>query len=725
MYPLGESLGAVWQLVIAGMSFCLYMEVILPVSRKRKQSNNASKIEHDARWYEDERHANQDRNQRLFDAPGWFYCDPDTFYHSLFPDGFLQKNGDDSDGKPNLIILEDTGKDIEQGTDSKGNQLVKRIMHRYTVHDGLKELEDLRRISVTQNTFMFLAPVSYYGKSRSSRNARYLHAIMIDLDYVGDRELTNLLHQMEHGVIPYANYLVSSGTGLHVVYKLDHPIPLMTRYVAGLQVLKRELTERVWNANTSACDPEKKQIQGIFQGFRMVGTATKLNGDIGNPKFKQPYVAECFSHDATPPATISYLLSFIPKLRNKADMAELDVLHELTQEVRKKTPIAEAKELWPEWYESHVVNGAPRGGWTYGRAAYDRVLSVIKDQVSVGHRYWCIFYLAVMANKCGVSFEELEDDAYGLLDRFDALSVEPDNRFIPQHVADALEAFESGSAAGKARRYTQAFCERKSAVKYGEKMGHGSNPPEKRLPKPLSLEKARMTRDLNQRAAGTHWWNENGAPTKAVQVWKAAAENPGLSVSALARVAGVSRPTVYKWLTPGWQDEYERLVNRENFKRPQYRPRRSIEEQSENLKREYADDRSGFVRIVLQHVASHPWEPSGQTAAFFGLSGADEVERIVRENNELLNKIKIGLDEERRTWNSETDDYFDALTAAGIAGRRDELRRAREAGVHAAIEWAKFEIPSIFAQLHEMREKGQQPTYEQLQKLKEEYIQSI
>ena len=150
----------------------------------------------------------------------------------------------------------------------------------------------------------------------------------------------------------------------------------------------------------------------------------------------------------------------------------------------------------------------------------------------MSHRYWCIFYLAVMANKCGVPQDELEDDAYGLLERFDALSVEPDNRFTANDVAAALEAYEGGLASGRARRYTQDFCERKAAVEYGEKMGHGSNPPEKRLPKDLSLKKARYERDLKQEMNGTTWWNKDGAPKKAMQVWRAAAENPGLSIAA-------------------------------------------------------------------------------------------------------------------------------------------------------------------------------------------------
>lgn len=693
----------------------------MPISRHKAQSK------HDGYWYEDERHKNQQRNEMLFNTPGWYWCDADSFYRSLFPEGSLQKKGADSDGKPNLIVLEDTGREIDHGTDAKGNKLVKRVMHRYTVHDDLDELEHLRDVSISQNTFMFLAPVSYYGKSRNSKNARFLHAIMIDLDYVGTRQLANLLHQMERGVIPYANYLVSSGTGLHVVYKLDRPVPLMTRYVTGLQVLKRELTDRVWNANTSDSDPDKKQSQGIFQGFRMVGTATKLNGDIGNPKYKQPYAVECFSHDETPPATIPYLLSFIPKLRDKKDMEDLDALGALTKEVRRTTPIAEAKEKWPEWYEKHVVNDEPLGGWLYGRAAYDRVLSVIKEHVSVSHRYWCIFYLAVMANKCGVPQDELEDDAYGLLERFDALSVEPDNRFTANDVAAALEAYEGGLASGKARRYTQDFCERKAAVEYGEKMGHGNNPPEKRLPKDLSLKKARYERDLKQEMKGTTWWNKDGAPKKAMQVWQTAAENPGLSVAALARRAGVSRPTVYKWLKPGWESKYAAAVRQAETDRLERQPirRRVIEEQAEQFKERYADDRDGFERMVVRHVASHPWEPFDQTAAFFGLPGAAAIERIIVDNKAELDRAKLGLEERRHAWDSETDDYIDAMTAARITGRFDEFMTARQRGVQASIDWSRNELPGIFSRLREIRSEGRQPTAEDLVVLKEMYIDSI
>lgn len=622
------------------------MELFMPLSRSRKLESK------DALWYEEERHANQRRNTLLFDSPGWFYCDPDSFYRAMFPEGFLQTVDGSNDGKPNAIVIEDTG-DEREYTDKAGKVRTKRFIRRYTVHDDLELLEELRDRSIAQNTFMFLSPISYYGKSRDHRNARYLHAFMIDLDYVGERELKNLLHQMERGVIPHANYLVSSGTGLHVVYLLEEPIPLMTRYVAGLQAIKAALTDRVWNAHTSDSDPDKKQHQGIYQGFRMVGTPTKLNGDIGNPKLKQPYVVEAFSHDATQPATISYLLSFIPNLRKMEGMSDLEAASEIARASRRRTPLKDAKELWPDWYESRIVKGEPRRGFLFPRSAYEHCLDVITSQVSVSHRYWCIFYLAVMANKCGVSYEELEEDAYGLLKRFDDLSVDPSNRFTERDVAAALEAYEGGSASGKARRYTKEFCERHAAVSWGENAGVRKNPPDRRLPLPDSLKVARLTRDLNQQRAGTNWWdngNREGAPTKAMQVWRVAYENPSLSHSAIARKAGVSRPTVIKWLKPGWKGEYllavdERRLAERRSRAYDERPRKAIVEQARQIQEQYADDRKGLEEKVIRHVVAWPWKSFAEVAVFMGLSGPDEVERIINENRDLYNQTLLGISE--------------------------------------------------------------------------------
>ena len=98
---------------------------------------------------------------------------------------------------------------------------------------------------------------------------------------------------------------------------------------------------------------------------------------------------------------------------------------------------------------------------------------------------------------------------------------------------------------------------------------------------------------------------------------------------------------------------------------------------------------------------------------------------MVRENSELLNQIKLGIDEKRRSWDAETDDYFDALTAADLMGRRSDLMKARALGVHAAIEWARHEAPDLFAELCAARSAGRALSADDLAELKEKYIQSI
>ena len=58
--------------------------------------------------------------------------------------------------------------------------------------------------------------------------------------------------------------------------------------------------------------------------------------------------------------------------------------------------------------------------------------------------------------------------------------------------------------------------------------------------------------------------------------------------------------------------------------------RKEIQKQAQQFKERYADDPSGFERMVVRHVASHPWEPFEQTAAYYGLPGAAAVERLPR-----------------------------------------------------------------------------------------------
>lgn len=95
--------------------------------------------------------------------------EPYDFYRYIFPVGTFERKGHFEDNKPNTFAItiekakKETGIALEVQEKGKGK--------RYTVTDELQELEELYGTE-----FSIISPISYLGKKRSSRNARYLYA---------------------------------------------------------------------------------------------------------------------------------------------------------------------------------------------------------------------------------------------------------------------------------------------------------------------------------------------------------------------------------------------------------------------------------------------------------------------------------------------------------------------------------------------------------------------
>ena len=102
-------------------------------------------------------------------------------------------------------------------------------MCRYTITDDLDEVE---RVTMTDD-FCLCSPISYAGKRRVAKNARMLYAIAVDVDKLRYSKsglpygLLSLWKQVEKAkFLPRPTFIVSSGTGLHLYYVLQNPIPL-------------------------------------------------------------------------------------------------------------------------------------------------------------------------------------------------------------------------------------------------------------------------------------------------------------------------------------------------------------------------------------------------------------------------------------------------------------------------------------------------------------------
>lgn len=430
---------------------------------------------------------------------------PREFYRDIFPEDSLGVRGQPELRRPNIIV---TMTMIEGEKTYARNTIV---------FDDLKELEE-----ISGAEFAITSPVSYRGRNRTAANAHHLWGFCIDLDGVGINQLKDLLFQIQNGVLPTPTYLVNSGHGLHVYFILEEPLPLHRYLHQPLNDFKHGLTKIVWNAYTSFIDTEKRQFQGIFQGFRMPGSQSKLGK-------RYPVVAFRVGKKTSIDALNEYI----------------EDKYRLTAWNEYRLPLDEAKELYPEWYQKVVVEGnRSRQKWDIAgkvhgdnpHALYDWWLEKIRAGAFDGNRYNCIAVLVTYAVKCDIDKDKVLNDALALVPWLNSLSQTANNPFTKKDVYDAFTYFDDSYA-----RYSINAIEARTQIKIERNKRNGRD-------QELHLKIARSTRDILH---PDNSWMGNGRPkgsgTAQEKVAAFRTEHPEASVSEVARALNISRTTAYKW----------------------------------------------------------------------------------------------------------------------------------------------------------------------------------
>ncbi|MBQ6090006.1 MAG: repa [Lachnospiraceae bacterium] len=436
---------------------------------------------------------------------GYEEVSPHDFYRELFPKGSLQET--EGDGKGNIIATQ---------VRPKGQGRTRQ----WIVGDDLKMLD-----KVVGDRFGLVPPISFYGKTHTIQNAHELYAFVIDIDYVGKQQLKNLLKQFGNGVQLRPTFLVSSGKGVHVYYFLKEPLPLYHNLADMLKELKEAMIRRLWN-DTSSIRPDDPDLTGIYQGFRCVGSQSKLGADY-------PVRAYRLSENR-------YTLEDI---KNAIPFCEVDVsiVTEKPKPPKKRgLTLEKAKELYPEWYEKKIIKGEPAKRYTTNIAAYEWWKRKIMNDVKAGGRYFSIMALCAFGLKCGVSEWQIRRDAYSFIDHLESLTEDEDNHFKRSDVTDALQAL-------KANKKDLTFM---STREWIEKQTKVVIPPThrekgKRLKQAQHLELARYAQKI--RDPDGEWRNKDGAPSKEqiVRAWREA--HPDGRKIDCERETGLSRHTVLKW----------------------------------------------------------------------------------------------------------------------------------------------------------------------------------
>lgn len=422
---------------------------------------------------------------------GGVLTSPFEFYRYLFPVGSFERKGCYEDNRPNGVFLTLDGE--------------KAFKHILT--DELSELS-----SALGDTFSIMSPVSYYGRNRNGRNASELYAFTVDLDGVGIRELKNLLHQFSHKVLLTPTFLVNSGHGFHLYYVLDEPVPLYPFMQRKLKDVKYALIRNCWTGYTSTI--EEPQIQGILQGFRMVGSSSKLGSDY-------PVIAYKLGERVS----LEQIMMGLPE---DVYISEREYMSEL--------PLKKAAELYPEWYNRRIVKGEPKGRWHIKRDLYDWwKRQIVKARY--GHRYFCIMCLAIYAMKCDIPEDELRADAFSFIP---ILNFDDDHPFTEDDVIKALEV------------YNENYC---TFPRYDiEKISGLPIPKNKRngRKQSLHLKLARSNRDILCEERGKSDWREgNGRPTgsgtAANKVYEWRQQHPDGRKADCHRDTGLDPKTIRKW----------------------------------------------------------------------------------------------------------------------------------------------------------------------------------
>jgi hypothetical protein len=192
--------------------------------------------------------------------------------------------------------------------------------------------------------------------------------------------------------------------------------------------LKNQMTRHLWiRGVTEKTSQSEVQYQPITQGFRVVGSNSKLGKDRKvrafklNDRFNSDYWNEWIERQAQ-------------AFRNK-DLVPIDLKY------TSKLSLEKAKEKYPEWYQKRIVQGEAKEHYIVKRALYDwykREL-IEKERSVEGRRYYRVMCLAIYAKKCGISKEELEQDALRLYERIN--SEEHNHIFELDDMYAALEMY--------------------------------------------------------------------------------------------------------------------------------------------------------------------------------------------------------------------------------------------------------------------------------------------
>ena len=362
---------------------------------------------------------------------------------------------------------------------------------------------------------ILLGGSTYFKNFVSKATAKDVHALIIDMDNVWAGVLQSALQNdwnEDDKELPKPTYIVNSGTGLHLYFLFDEPIP---HYVCNSEKID-QLYRRLAVQQTTSRIYLQKQVQWFGQDFRMAGSLNKYNWH--NEVFR---VGEKWDID---------------RLAQAVGMED-------THFVRYGEP--RTRQLVKR---ERTKNRTKRKGWRCNQGFYDYTLERCRNETKEGNRYMSFCALTVIAWKCNVPISKVEQDLKGLIPKYNKGAK---RQITEKEIEHALRMYnEKAMLTQRERLQDWIGWEYKPQTNrhYGKQVF-------KRKKSQEARDKGLKNTNLEVRGWAVRdamypdgeWRNKDGAPSKQEEVRAWRQLHPDGKPKDCMADTGISKNTVYRW----------------------------------------------------------------------------------------------------------------------------------------------------------------------------------
>lgn len=362
---------------------------------------------------------------------------------------------------------------------------------------------------------ILLGGSTYFKNFVSKATAKDVHALIIDMDNVWAGVLQSALQNdwnEDDKELPKPTYIVNSGTGLHLYFLFDEPIP---HYVCNSEKID-QLYRRLAVQQTTSRIYLQKQVQWFGQDFRMAGSLNKYNWR--NEVFR---VGEKWDID---------------RLAQAVGMEDTHFVR--YGEPRTRQPVKRER----------TKNRTKRKGWRCNQGFYDYTLERCRNETKEGNRYMSFCALTVIAWKCNVPISKVEQDLKGLIPKYNKGAK---RQITEKEIEQALRMYnEKAMLTQRERLQDWIGWEYKPQTNrhYGKQVF-------KRKKSQEARDKGLKNTNLEVRGWAVRdamypdgeWRNKDGAPSKQEEVRAWRQLHPDGKPKDCMADTGISKNTVYRW----------------------------------------------------------------------------------------------------------------------------------------------------------------------------------